>query len=323
VLSRKALLRVGAVLVAAAAVVSGCSSASSGGGTEDASSTTTTDIEKIAVTGKFGELPKVDVPTPFSATETVRKVISEGDGEKVEAGQRVSVNYLGLNGADGQEFDSSYDSGTAAFTLDDGQVIKGFVTGLEGATIGSRVLITIPPGDGYGTSGVSSAGIGPTDTLVFVVDIQDASDVLKRATGEKVKAKSGLPTVKLAKNGEPDITVPGGKAPESLVVQPLIEGKGAKVEKGQTITVQYTGVIWPGGESFDSSWKNGAPASFEIGAGRVISGWDKGLVGKKVGSQILLVIPPDEGYGAEGQPDAGIKGTDTLVFVVDILDTTG
>ncbi len=324
-LSRKALLRVGAVLVAAAAVVSGCSSASSGGSGDSASSTTTTDINAIKVSGKFGEKPTVDVPTPYSATKTTRKILTAGKGEKVVSGQRISVDYIGINGADGKTFDTSYDSTTAAFTLDAGQVIKGFVTGLEGATVGSRVLITIPPADGYGTSGVSSAGIGPTDTLVFVVDIKDAADVLKRAAGKAVKVtKKGLPTVKLdAKTGAPTITVPSGKAPTSLIVQPLIQGSGATVKKGQTITVQYTGVIWPGGKVFDSSWAKNAPASFEIGAGKVITGWDKGLVGKTVGSQILLVIPPDEGYGAAGQADAGIKGTDTLVFVVDILDTTG
>ncbi|GLY31833.1 FKBP-type peptidyl-prolyl cis-trans isomerase [Kineosporia sp. NBRC 101731] len=321
-LSRKALLRAGAVLVAAAAVVSGCSSASSGSAGKAASSTTT-DIEAIKVTGKVGDTPKVDVPTPFSTEKTTRKILTAGDGAKVTAGQRVSIDYLGINGADGKQFDSNYDGDTSAFTLDAGQVIKGMVTGLVGAPIGSRVLITIPPADGYGTQGVSAAGIGPTDTLIFVVDIEDAADVLKRATGKKIAAKKGLPTVKLDKTGAPTITLPDGKASDSLVVQPLIEGTGAKVAKGQTITVQYTGVVWPGGKVFDSSWAKGSPASFEIGAGRVISGWDKGLVGKKVGSQVLLVIPPDEGYGAEGQSDAGIKGTDTLVFVVDILDTTG
>jgi peptidylprolyl isomerase len=59
-----------------------------------------------------------------------------------------------------------------------------------------------------------------------------------------------------------------------------------------------------------------------IGAGRVIPAWDKGLVGKKIGSQVLLIVPPGEGYGAEGAPSVGISGTDTLVFVVDILDAS-
>ena len=77
--------------------------------------------------------------------------------------------------------------------------------------------------------------------------------------------------------------------------------------------------IWRNGKVFDSSWTGKGSVQFPIGAGQVIAGWDEGLVGQTVGSQVLLVIPPDKGYGSGGAPQAGIKGTDTLVFVVDIL----
>ncbi len=102
--------------------------------------------------------------------------------------------------------------------------------------------------------------------------------------------------------------------------QVLIKGTGPVVAAGQTITVHYTGVIWASGKQFDSSWDRGQPIDFQIGVGKVIAGWDEGLVGQTVGSQVLLVIPPDKGYGSAGQSSAGISGTDTLVFVVDILD---
>jgi peptidylprolyl isomerase len=205
--------------------------------------------------------------------------------------------------------------------MDAQSVLKGFHDGLVGQTVGSRVLLAIPPDDGYGVQGVPSAGIGPTDTLVFVVTIKEAKQVLTRAQGTAVAPKAGLPTVKLDARGKPTITVPGGPAPANLVVQPLITGSGPKVLKGQVISVNYTGVIWPGGKQFDSSWDK-SPANFTIGSGRVITGWDQGLVGQNVGSQILLVVPPDKGYGAAGNAGAGIKGTDTLVFVVDILDAS-
>jgi peptidylprolyl isomerase len=91
------------------------------------------------------------------------------------------------------------------------------------------------------------------------------------------------------------------------------------VQKGQTISAQYHGVLWKDGSVFDSSWQRGAAADFPIGVGAVIPGWDKTLVGKKVGSRVLLVIPPADGYGKAGSPPK-ISGTDTLVFVVDILD---
>jgi peptidylprolyl isomerase len=80
-------------------------------------------------------------------------------------------------------------------------------------------------------------------------------------------------------------------------------------------------VNWRTGSVFDSSWERSLPYSFKIGASpsQVIPGWDQGLVGQTVGSRVLLVIPPKDAYGSAGQSQAGIKGTDTLVFVVDII----
>jgi peptidylprolyl isomerase len=142
---------------------------------------------------------------------------------------------------------------------------------------------------------------------------------LDRAEGEPVEPQEGLPTVELGEDGAPTITVPDDDPPSELIVQPLIEGTGPEVESGDSITVHYTGVLWDDGTVFDSSWQSGAPATFEIGTGSVIAGWDEGLVGQPVGSQVLLVVPPDKGY-PEGSPDGSISADDTLVFVVDILD---
>ena len=95
--------------------------------------------------------------------------------------------------------------------------------------------------------------------------------------------------------------------------------------EGDTVVVQYVGAIWRNGYVFDSSWKRSQPFGFTIGASpsQVILGWDKGLVGQTVGSRVMLVIPPADGYGKTGSPQAHIKGTDTLVFVVDILGAFG
>jgi peptidylprolyl isomerase len=317
--TRRLPLRAAATVVAAALLAAGC--ASSGNQAASDSKAPTTDLKEVSVSGDAGKKPDIKVPAPFSVTKTDVRVLKEGSGKAVATGQRVTIQYVGLNGTDGKEFDTSFDDGQkASFTLDPQQVMKGLVSGITGTTVGSRILIAVPPKDGYGTSGVPSAGIGPTDTLLFVVDVADAADVLKRATGTAVKPKGGLPAVQLDKSGKPKITLPAGNPPAKLTNQPLIQGKGPKVQKGQTITVHYTGIIWPGGKQFDSSWDRKSPASFAIGVGRVIAGWDETLVGQNVGSQLLLVIPPDKGYGASGNPQAGIKGTDTIVFVVDILD---
>src|SRR4051812_25875992 len=319
--SRRLPFRAAALVVAGALLSAGC--ASSGNAADDNPKSLTTDLAAVKVTGADGKKPTVKVPAPFSVTKTDRKVLKSGDGDVVADGQRVSINYVGVNGTDGKEFDTSYGKGEkASFTMDPDLFMKGLVQGLSGTTVGSRVLIAVPPKDAYGTQGVPSAGIGPTDTLVFVVDVTSAADVLKRAAGTPVRPKAGLPTVKLDKDGKPKITLPSGAPPAKLTSQLLIQGKGAKVTKGQSITVHYTGITWPGGRQFDSSWDRKAPATFYIGVGRVISGWDETIVGQTVGSQLLLVIPPDKGYGAGGNPSAGIKGTDTLVFVIDILDAS-
>ena len=102
----------------------------------------------------------------------------------------------------------------------------------------------------------------------------------------------------------------------------LIKGSGPKVAKGQYVIAQYTGYIWRTKKVFDSSWTSGSPFGFVIGASpeQVIPGWDTGLAGQTVGSRVMLVIPPKDGYGTTGASQAGITGTDTLVFVVDIID---
>jgi peptidylprolyl isomerase len=141
------------------------------------------------------------------------------------------------------------------------------------------------------------------------------------ATAVSVKAADvvALPSVTGAKGAKPTIKLPDGAAPTTLQVKVLDEGTGAVVASGQQISVNYIGVTWPGGAVFDNSYDRGAPATFPIGVKKVIVGWDEGLVGKKVGTRVLLSIPPDKGYGPNGNPAAKIKGTDTLVFVVEIL----
>ncbi|HYH34821.1 MAG TPA: FKBP-type peptidyl-prolyl cis-trans isomerase, partial [Nocardioides sp.] len=101
----------------------------------------------------------------------------------------------------------------------------------------------------------------------------------------------------------------------------LIEGEGPAVEKGQTIVVDYLGQVYGGKKPFDESF-SAQPASFQIGVGGVVKGWDQTLVGAPVGSRVVMAIPPKLGYGEQGNEGAGIKGTDTLYFVVDVLAAT-
>ena len=118
---------------------------------------------------------------------------------------------------------------------------------------------------------------------------------------------------------KPTLTFPATPAPAGLVVHVLSRGSGNVVEAGDDLVVNYLGQTW-GGHVFDNSYDRGSSINFPIGVGSVIAGWDEGLVGQQIGSRVLLSIPPHLGYGERGMPQAGIKGTDTLVFVVDIVD---
>ena len=131
---------------------------------------------------------------------------------------------------------------------------------------------------------------------------------------------SPLPTASGAFGDKPVLAFPDTPAPRELAVEVLSRGEGEVVESGDDIKVDYYGQVW-GGRMFDNSYDRGQQISFPIGVGSVIAGWDEGLVGQQVGSRVLLSIPPHLGYGDRGMPQAGIGGTDTLVFVVDIHGT--
>jgi peptidylprolyl isomerase len=103
-----------------------------------------------------------------------------------------------------------------------------------------------------------------------------------------------------------------------LGVYPVIKGKGPVVKKGQTIVVNYLGQLYPDGKVFDESYSTDEPATFQIGAGQVIPGWDDGLVGQTVGSRVILAIPSAQGYGKTGKSPA-IPPDSDLIFSVDIL----
>ena len=107
------------------------------------------------------------------------------------------------------------------------------------------------------------------------------------------------------------------QAQEELQIRDIEKGTGEEANVGETVVVHYTGWLW-GGATFDSSWGRGAPISFGIARGSLIDGWVDGIVGQPVGSQLLLVVPPEKGYGDMSM--GPIPGGSTLVFAVDVLE---
>ena len=118
---------------------------------------------------------------------------------------------------------------------------------------------------------------------------------------------------------KPEIDFPAGEPPSDLVVVDDIDGDGTEAVAGSTVLAHYVGVAHSTGEEFDASWGRGEPLSFRLGVGQVIAGWDQGIAGMRVGGRRTLTIPPHLGYGDRGAGSA-IKGGETLIFVVDLVD---
>ncbi len=119
-------------------------------------------------------------------------------------------------------------------------------------------------------------------------------------------------------DAKPEVPAPKGDPPTELVIRDIVKGKGPKAKPGDTLTMQYVGLSWSNGQQFDASWDAGQPFPFQLGAGMVIQGWDKGMVGMQKGGRRLLVIPPELGYGPQGSGPIGPN--ETLIFVVDLVE---
>jgi peptidylprolyl isomerase len=300
---------VGGVLLLSALTLSACgdddgSDAAAAGG-----------LDTIEVSGEVGKAPKVTFDGEVAPDEIETEVLEEGDGEELTVGDSVFAQIWIGNGFTEEEVYNTYD--TDAPQLLTGDVSEPFKKAIEGNTVGSRVAVASSAEDAFGEAGNPQLGIGNRDGVVFIIDL--VGKVGTEPSGEERPAAKWAPTLV-----EADGTITGfdfaeaNKPSKNLLDTTLIKGEGAVVEKGQTIAVDYLGQVYEGKKPFDESYSK-EPATFPIGVGQVVTGWDKALVGKTVGSRVILSIPPADGYGEEGNKDAGIKGTDTLFFVVDIL----
>ncbi|MCP2266207.1 FKBP-type peptidyl-prolyl cis-trans isomerase [Promicromonospora thailandica] len=259
-------------------------------------------VEAIEVSGPVGKAPKVTFKTPLEVSSPASRIVAEGTGDELTEGAQATIDYVVLGGKDGKQTYSTWETKKPeSFTLGDPQYDL-LNDRLIGQKVGARIAM-------------ASTAMDQT-VQVTVVEVSGVKQIPTRAEGTEVEPEAGLPAVELAENGQPTVTIPQDyEAPTDLVIQPLIEGDGAKVTRDQTVTVQYAGCLLDG-TSFDSSWSRGTPTSFPLNG--VISGWTEGIAGQKVGSQVLLVVPADKGYG--DQENGAIPANSTLVFVVDILE---
>ncbi len=268
--------------------------------------------DAVDVTGDFGTAPTVSFDAPLTVDATERTVAIEGDGDALERGSTASLQFTLYNGTTGEVLTQTDYAGEAQTIAVDG-LLPGLESSLICSTVGSRVVGVVPPAEGFGDAGSAQLGVEPGQTLVFVLDVvgivPSASDALTEWTTD-------VPKVVRADDGTPTITLPDVDPPADLMLTVLTEGDGAVVGDGDSVTVDYLGMSWNTGEVFDESFSK-SPATFATTG--VVPGFAAALVGQKVGSTVLVTIPPVYAYGTD--PNAAQLGGQTLVFLIDIKDS--
>lgn len=255
----------------------------------------------LAFGGEAGAQPQAEFETPLEITEPLRTVVTEGDGPALEDGQWVDYSMAIFDAATGELMRvGGYDSDMVPLHL---STLDGSAQMLGCAPIGSRIAITVP-------------GSTQAPAAVYVLDVKGIHDLPTRAWGEDEAPVEGQPAVELAEDGAPTITLPDTEPPAETEVTTLKKGDGPVVEAGQDVIAHYVGVKWSDGSVFDSSWERGVPAPFNTRG--VVAGFTKALEGQTVGSQVLVTMPPEDGYAI--QPGHELE-KETLTFVVDILDS--
>ncbi|HET9894811.1 MAG TPA: FKBP-type peptidyl-prolyl cis-trans isomerase [Streptosporangiaceae bacterium] len=278
----------------------------------------------VTISGAAGKAPTVKIPSAKPTPNLVTKTLSKGTGRVLGPTDSFLANFEVYiwRGKTHKLLFSSY-KGTPEVLPVTIPGLAGLQKAIAGQRVGSRVEAVLPPKFGYGKAGNSQLGVKPTDTLVWVIDVMQAYSATQGATGKQITNGGGnLPKVSAAAGSGPAITIPKSSPPGKLIVTTLVKGTGTPVKTGQSLVVRYVGSIWRTGKVFNDNWPsaqqpNTPPSVFKLG--QLIPAWNTGLVGVPVGSRVMLVVPPAEGYGKAGQSSAGITGSDTLVFVIDIL----
>ncbi len=345
---RKTPALLSAVAVAAVLVASlvGCSSSPSAGCTPYYSSGAASAIVKVS--GSVKAQPKATFPTPLVVKHSQVSVNNVGKGGTILAGDQVDFEYSVFSGKTGEFLGSSgYGSNGASTpragvastqlnsTSDKYEPTRALVRSLQCETAGGRYTLVTTAEAGFGTDALTSNGIANSDILVIVVSTYD--HFLGKANGINQLPLDGMPNVITAVNGQPGIVIQELDKPKGLRISTIKAGNGPVVKNGTTVHVKYTGwvwptsssdkpQVWPAGQQSDgtptpdgeSTWTLDRASDIPVTSSGLPVGLYKALLGAKVGSQVLAVIPPKEGFGANSGLH-GLSDTDTIIMVIDVL----
>ena len=260
-------------------------------------------VDAVEVSGEFGSAPTVTIDAPVEIAETERSVLVQGD--EVAAGSLVSAAYALYDGTTGEALETvGWGEGETAtyFRGAYDYLGDGFAKTLGCLGPGSRVVGVIPGAEGFGEA-ATQVGLDPETPLVFVVDVLGDAE-----WSEDLPEVGGTAEA-------PTVTLPATAPKPDLGIAVLEEGDGAVVGPADSVSVNYLGTAWETGEVFDESYSGGQPVTFEVGG--VVQGFQEALIGQKVGSRVIVSMPPALGYGL--QPGHALENY-TLVFLIDIVD---
>lgn len=280
----------------------------------------------IAIEGDFGSRGlKLSSETPVHVSAAERDVLIHGSGAEIAEGDAVQAVVTVFNGESGDVISSE------PARLDTGDSGRPWVrSAILCATAGDRVVAVIPASELYGAGRVRTAGIADLredSSLVVVVDLERVvpgvpgmiapESLLQRAEGTQQEQVDGLPRVALDESGEPTVSIePQMPPPTELLSGVLIEGAGAQIAPGDRVYFRSKSLAWQSGDTISTSWGGAVEEQLTTG---MLPGLERSIVGQRVGSQLIVVLPADAGFGAAGLEQLGLAGDEVMVIVVDIL----
>lgn len=261
-------------------------------------------LAQVRLTGQAGQKPSIEFSHPISVTGPVARLVDQGTGTAIEEFNAIVAQIVVVDGENGQEKSSTYGASPQIMMVDETNMPRELRDVLINSQVGVRILYA-----------------GPTEmgTAVSAIEITSILDLLVAAEGTQVAPAAGLPLIDYADSPSAEGKMPlmapvAGPPPDKLVIQPLIVGNGAVITSESKLVVQVAGWLW-NGTSFNNSWEigNGLPVILS----ETIEGWREGLPGQTIGSQVMLVVPPEMAW--DGQGKSNIPAGSTLVYVIDIL----
>jgi peptidylprolyl isomerase len=282
----------------------------------------------IAATGDFGTKTDVTFPTPLIAKSVQVTDVTPGTGRVLADGDFADFQATIWVAETGEYLTGTSFVSTQPSRMDVGSDSDQLGPLLECAEVGSRIAAVSTLAQLFPDVDPAQAGIDADANLVVVVDV--TGGFAGKADGVDQLPKSGFPSVVTAPNGTPGVTIPSSAAPTMLESAVLKQGDGDVVKEGDYVTFQYEGLIWDSpGSVFDSTWTDNAPTTTvaskydDSTQAGVFPGTEGAIIGQKVGSQVIVIVPSDKSYStaADAAAPDSVPASSTRIYVIDILST--